>query len=163
MSIQPRHSPTRPLDLGHLTYRQQLILGSTTTSLILAIGSYGLRLYVKRKIVARIWWDDYTIGVGLVCRAFQSQHSMLEVVRTEGISRSAGADSKLLRRLLQFPVLATMSVSGSTTYHLLFTLMQSFRSHIWIRTTCRHPSGRMPSQVLSSMPGISTYDRIAPR
>lgn len=63
-----------PLDLHHMTYRQHLILGVTTTILILAILSYALRLYAKRITAANVWWDDYTIGVGLVCANVVSCH-----------------------------------------------------------------------------------------
>ena len=55
-----------PLDLSHLTYRQHLIIGVTTTILLLAILSYGLRLYAKRITAANVWWDDYVIGIGLL-------------------------------------------------------------------------------------------------
>ena len=54
-----------PVDLGPLTQRQHMIIGVTTTILLLAIISYGLRLYAKRITAATVWWDDYTIGVGL--------------------------------------------------------------------------------------------------
>ena len=54
-----------PLPLGHLTERQHLIIGVTTTILLLAIISYGLRLYAKRITAATVWWDDYAIGIGL--------------------------------------------------------------------------------------------------
>ena len=54
-----------PLNRGYLTERQQLIIGVTTTILLLALISYGLRLYAKRITAATVWWDDYAIGVGL--------------------------------------------------------------------------------------------------
>ena len=47
-------------------YNRSLIIGVTTVVLILAVFSYGLRLYARRISGARIWLDDYTIGIGLV-------------------------------------------------------------------------------------------------
>ena len=54
-----------PVDLSVLTFRQQVIIRVTTTILVLAMLSYGLRLYAKRITAAHIWWDDYLIGIGL--------------------------------------------------------------------------------------------------
>ena len=54
-----------PADLSNLTFRQHVVIGVTTTILVLAILSYGLRLYAKRITAAHVWWDDYLIGVGL--------------------------------------------------------------------------------------------------
>ena len=47
-------------------YNQRLIIGVTTFVLTLAIISYALRLYARRISEARIWFDDITIGIGLV-------------------------------------------------------------------------------------------------
>lgn len=49
-----------------MTTRQHVIVAITTFILTLAIVSYALRLYAKRKTAANVWWDDYMIGVGLV-------------------------------------------------------------------------------------------------
>ena len=54
-----------PVDLSVLTSRQHLVIRVTTTILVLAFLSYGLRLYAKRITAAHIWWDDYLIGIGL--------------------------------------------------------------------------------------------------
>ena len=54
-----------PVDLSVLTSRQHLVIRVTTTILVLAFLSYGLRLYAKRITAAHIWWDDYLIGLGL--------------------------------------------------------------------------------------------------
>ena len=55
-----------PVDLSVLTFRQHVIIRVTTTILVLALLSYGLRLYAKRITAAHIWWDDYLIGIGLL-------------------------------------------------------------------------------------------------
>ena len=47
-------------------YNERLIIGVTTFVLTLAIISYTLRLYARRILEARIWFDDITIGIGLV-------------------------------------------------------------------------------------------------
>ena len=57
-------------------YNRSLIIGVTTVILILAVVSYALRLYARRVSGARIWWDDCTIGIGLVSLKF----SPLQVV-----------------------------------------------------------------------------------
>lgn len=54
-----------------LTYRQHLILGVSITTMGLAMISYALRLYAKRITAAKVWWDDYVIGIGLVRRIFE--------------------------------------------------------------------------------------------
>lgn len=61
MSLQTEY----PADLSVLTSRQDLVIRVTTTILVLAFLSYGLRLYAKRITAAHIWWDDYLIGIGL--------------------------------------------------------------------------------------------------
>ncbi|MCJ1379282.1 hypothetical protein MMC17_002383 [Xylographa soralifera] len=47
-------------------HNRSLIIGVTTAVLILAVISYALRLYARRISGARIWLDDYTIGIGLL-------------------------------------------------------------------------------------------------
>ena len=49
-----------------LTYNQNLIIAITTLVLALSYISYGLRLYARRVSGAKVWWDDYMIGGGLV-------------------------------------------------------------------------------------------------
>ena len=49
-----------------LTYNQNLIIAITTLVLALAYISYALRLYARRVSGAKVWWDDYMIGGGLV-------------------------------------------------------------------------------------------------
>lgn len=54
------------MDASNVTYRPSLIIGITTAVLILAILSYILRIYARQISKAKLWYDDYLMGVGLV-------------------------------------------------------------------------------------------------
>ena len=48
------------------SYRQHVIVGITTTVLVLAITSYILRLVARRVSQVALWYDDWLMGAGLV-------------------------------------------------------------------------------------------------
>ena len=50
-----------------INHHQHLVIGVTTFLEIVAVASFALRLWARRISNASFWWDDYVMGIGLVC------------------------------------------------------------------------------------------------
>lgn len=51
-----------------IRYHQNLTIGVTTFVEIIGVSAYLCRLLARRLSGARFWYDDYVMGLGLVCR-----------------------------------------------------------------------------------------------
>lgn len=54
------------MSFAEISYQRHLVIGVETFLNILSFGSYGLRLWVRSISKAKLWWDDYLMGIGLV-------------------------------------------------------------------------------------------------
>lgn len=59
-------APCLPDNPSDVVYRQVIAVVPTTTILLLAVLTYGLRIVARAQTRQKIWWDDYLMGVGLL-------------------------------------------------------------------------------------------------
>ena len=63
-----RYPATVKMKRNDAENREPLIIAITTIVLVLGYTSYILRLYIRSTSNAKLWYDDYMMGVGLVSR-----------------------------------------------------------------------------------------------
>lgn len=56
------------MDIAEVNHYRKLIIGVTTVILVLAFASYALRIWARRVSGAKLWYDDFFMGIGLVWR-----------------------------------------------------------------------------------------------
>lgn len=84
---------------GHYTSRQNLLLGVTSVGLAVSTLAVSLRLFARRYLHVKLWWDDYLAVLTLV-RMYISRKGKLQPARRDGQTdrRTGGcADENVIR------------------------------------------------------------------
>ena len=65
------------MSAAEIKYHQGLVIGVTTFCEVLGVIAFALRLWARRLSKMEFWWDDYLMGVGLVCSNVQKINSAI--------------------------------------------------------------------------------------
>lgn len=57
---------------AQVSYHQRLIIAIETLFKALSLISFGLRLWARHISKAKLWWDDYIMGLALVREAWST-------------------------------------------------------------------------------------------